>query len=143
MLRNQKEEGEKNSDVTKVNCCERRKCMYCIHCGEIINDGVEFCPICGAEQTLNNDADREERSVIIGKAVKAGKTLRKVGATILTDVIFNQILEEVTDRGQKIVEKTTGKVGKSLQKKGNKVIHKALVGMKIEKPSISLMEFYV
>lgn len=75
--------------------------------------------------------------MIIGKAVKAGKTLRKVGATILTDVIFNQILEEVTDRGQKIVEKTTGKVGKSLQKKGNKVIHKALVGMKIEKPSIS------
>lgn len=105
--------------------------MFCKHCGEIIDDDSDFCRICGAEQTLSSEADGNYGTLIKGKLLKAGAFLMVTAGEVVKDVMVQQVASE----GQKIVEQVTGQVGKSLQKKSKKVMHKALVGLKIEKPT--------
>lgn len=101
--------------------------MYCKYCGESISDDVAFCPICGTDQTLKIEEGSDYKESGKRKILSVGKDMTKAILKIGGE-IAKPILEDATNE-MKI------KAGKSLQEKSGKMMHKAFVYLKIEKPT--------
>lgn len=102
--------------------------MFCRMCGEQIPDNSETCPVCGEEQHITTTGETEKGEGTDKALIKvlkgAGKTIAKVGGSILT-VAVPVVVATVSDE-----------VGKGLQKKLKKGVSKGMkvIGLKDKTP---------
>lgn len=101
--------------------------MFCRMCGVQIPDYSEVCPVCGEEQHMTAEMEKDKDKMAVKILKGAGKTIGKVGATILLGagtVIVSVVSDEVGKGLQKKVKKTLKRVGgqKTPFEKARKVV---------------------